>query len=378
MRFFLGGMVMVLAALLPAPGSSQTMTALNTGTGPQLMDTPTIREITSDRVLVCLRPAREQPMATGVFFGDHVRTPDEMRAAIEAYRERFGVLPGMVKTFHSLEHDFSASGEAGQLIRAIADYPGVTPLLSLEPTWYGSPDRGLLELLASGREDDRLRKFVEGIADVGNRPVLIELAAEMNARFGAPWQAEQNGGVEGPAAYIRAWRHAVDIARDAGALGIRWVFAPSAGNPYTHHPTSASHWNWYGHWYPGDEYVDYLGLHAFNHATEQGAWVPFVELVSGDAADHMLDDMARRFPDHQVIIGEFATSEHPGRRSAKARWITDAYDRMARCPAVAAAVWFDMDKEADWHLTSSGPATAAYHSAVTRIKASGPAVRTDD
>ena len=92
----------------------------------------------------------------------------------------------------------------------------------------------------------------------------------------------------------------------------------------------------------------------------------------------MPDDMARRFPKHQVIIGEFATSEHPDRSDAKAHWIIDAYACMDGCPAVAAAIWFDMDKEADWHVASSTPATAAYGIAVWRASARGLVDRDDD
>lgn len=322
-----------------------------------------IFEITSTRTLDCAGRNGEGGFEAGIFFGDSVSTPQQMRAALRRYADRFGAPPGLVKTFHSLEDDFSARGAAGRLLREILGHPGVTPLLSLEPTWHGLPPEGLLERIASGQVDDRLEKLARDLASADGT-VLVELGAEMNARFGAPWQAERNGGEAAPAGFGRAWRHVVEVARASGASNVRWVFAPSAGNPYTHHPTGPSHWNWYGHWYPGDRYVDFLGLHAFNHAREQGAWVPFIELVTGDAADWMLDDMVARFPGRRVILGELATSEHPGRPEAKAEWIVDAYRRMRGCSAVAGAVWFDMDKETDWHLDSSPASAAGYASAV--------------
>lgn len=323
-----------------------------------------IREITSARFLQC-RPRGEQTaFAAGVFFGDDVRSPEEMRAAIGEYQQQYGAPPGLVKTFYSLADDFSANGRAGQMLRTLAGIAGVTPLVSLEPTWHGSPRTGLLELISSGQADDRLSRMAHDLADVGPEPILIELGAEMNATFSAPWQAAANGGEAAPAAFVRAWRHVVDVVRAAPAPNVRWVFAPSAGNPHTHVPTGPGHWAWYGHWYPGDGHVDYLGLHAFNNAVDQGAWVPFIELVTGDAADWMLNDMIERFPRHRIILGELATSEHPHHARAKARWIEDAYRRMRRCPAIAGAVWFDMDKEADWHIDSSHDAALAYRGAM--------------
>jgi hypothetical protein len=324
----------------------------------------TIREITSARSLVCDRGPEQGGFAAGVFFGDSVRTPRQMQDALDRYTRRYGSPPGLVKVFYSLEDDFSERGAAGRMVRALLAYQGVTPLISLEPTWHGAPATGLLAMIASGDADDRLTRMADGLSSAGPAKVLVELAAEMNARFGAPWQADQNGRDAAPANFIRAWQHVVRLSRDRGATSLRWVFAPSAGNPYTHQPTGPTHWDWYGHWYPGDGFVDYMGLHAFNDARDQGAWVPFNELVAGDAADRTLDDMVARFPERRVILGELATSEHPDRPDAKAEWITAAYSAMRGCGAIAGAVWFDMQKESDWNLDSSPATAAAYGNAV--------------
>jgi hypothetical protein len=343
--------------------------ATNVSRGEDVAMSPpvTIREITSSRVLHCEASDEPETFAAGVFFGDEVATAAQMRAAVGQYERRYGQSPGLVKTFASFADDFSAGGRAGQMLRTLLEIPGVAPMVSLEPTWHGSPSGGLLDLIASGRADGRIARVGRDLASMGNGPILIELAAEMNASFAAPWQAAANGDQAAPPAFVRAWRHIVDVMRAAGAHNARWVFAPSAGNTYTHRHTGPQHWAWYGHWYAGDAYVDYLGLHAFNNAREQGAWVPFIELVTGDAADRMLNDMIDRFPGRRIILGELATSEHPGYAQAKARWIADAYTRMRRCPAIAGAVWFDMDKEADWRIDSSPTSSTAYEAMVRGV-----------
>jgi hypothetical protein len=65
-------------------------------------------------------------------------------------------------------------------------------------------------------------------------------------------------------------------------------------------------------------------------------------------------------------VGELATSEHPDRRDAKGRWIADAYRQLRGCSAIAGVIWFDMDKETDWHIDSSRESAAAYRAAVSQ------------
>ena len=76
------------------------------------------------------------------------------------------------------------------------------------------------------------------------------------------------------------------------------------------------------------------------------------------SADRMLSDVIARFPGKPVIIGEFASEEGSG--DAKAQWIRAAFRRLRSHPAVVGAVWFNMQKETDWRVDSSGAALQAY------------------
>ena len=73
-------------------------------------------------------------------------------------------------------------------------------------------------------------------------------------------------------------------------------------------------------------------------------------------------------PGRRIILGEFATSEHPTRPEAKGLWIADAYHRMRDCGAVAGVIWFDVNKETDWQIDSSPASAAAYREAVVPIR----------
>jgi endoglucanase len=180
------------------------------------------------------------------------------------------------------------------------------------------------------------------------------------------WQPDSHGAsAEAPAKYAAAWRRMVGIFRAQGASNVRWVFNPNVGNAFTHSASGATHWNWYANYYPGDTYVDYVGAHGFNGPTVWGgAWQSFATMTDGGDADHMLSDLASRYPTKPIIIGEFASQE--GSAGQKAQWISDAYARMRANPRVVGAVWFNASKEADWRVESSASALDAYRSAMAQ------------
>jgi beta-mannanase len=66
-----------------------------------------------------------------------------------------------------------------------------------------------------------------------------------------PWAASVNGNT--PASLIAAWRHVHDLFSAAGARNVEWVWCPNAGGPT---PIADV--------YPGDAYVDIVGMDGYN------------------------------------------------------------------------------------------------------------------
>src|SRR5262249_24101206 len=156
----------------------------------------------------------------------------------------------------------SRSGVGAAMIAAIR--AGATPVLTLEPTWRGHP-ANLVESIARGDANQRLDAWGTQLRRVeAGASIIIEPAPEMNARFGAPWQPSgrsiETDTVEWRA-YAAMWRRIVEAVRAAGNVDARWLWSPSAGNPYTHRATGGSHWDWMDRYYPGDDVVDFVGLH---------------------------------------------------------------------------------------------------------------------
>jgi hypothetical protein len=250
----------------------------------------------------------------------------------------------------------------GQVLREVSR-TGATNFVALDLRWPGAPQAHLLSAIASGAADDVMRSAARGMREIG-APVLIELGWEMNGNWDYPWQGVSNGGAEqGTRAYVAAWRHIVDLFRAEGAENVRWVFSPVAGNPVAGNGVGPSHWNWYGHYYPGDEYVDYVGLHGFNGPSVwKTPFLTFADLFDAPATDRMLSDLQQRHPDKPILISEFACEETL--LGDKAAWVRDAYRSIAEHPGIVGTIWFDMRKEADWRIDSSLSALDAYRDAV--------------
>jgi hypothetical protein len=308
------------------------------------------------------------PFYAGAYLGDAASTPQNIAAAIRDFGTMTGKQPSLVKTFHSMDCDFTASGWCGQVLRAAAS-TGATNYVALDLKWTGAPATGLLDAINAGQADARITAVARGIKSVGS-VVLLEPGWEMNGNWDFAWQGVLNGSdANAPARFAAAWRHIVDIFRREGADNVRWVFNPNVGNSITHTASGSSNWNWYANYYPGDAYVDYVGAHGFNGPTVWNtAWQDFGTMTDGTAADHMLSDLAARYPTKPIIIGEFATQE--GTSGQKAQWITDAYAKMRANPRVVGAIWFNANKEADWRVESSTASLQAFKTAMadTRIQ----------
>ena len=79
-----------------------------------------------------------------------------------------------------------------------------------------------------------------------------------------PDNAAQSGLAETPSTYVAMWQHVVNYFRNAGVTNVKWVWAPNVDDGTG---TMAAY-------YPGDGYVDDVGLDGYNNAYSQnGSWL---------------------------------------------------------------------------------------------------------
>ena len=105
--------------------------------------------------------------------------------------------------------------------------------------------------IAAGNLDDYIRTFARSVARSG-LTVYMRYAHEMNGDW-YPWSQD-------PAKYAEAWRHVHDIFREEGATNAKWVYSLNP-TPYEGETSWAENMQKY---WPGPEYVDYVGTTMIN------------------------------------------------------------------------------------------------------------------
>jgi len=208
-------------------------------------------------------------------------------------------------------------------------------------TW--EPHEPLDEIIA-GTHDVVFRARAEGARDLGAE-IFLRWGHEMNGNW-YPWSGAMNGGADGPAKYIAAYRHVHDLFAEVGADNVVWVWCPLVTD------VPAEPWNHWTNYYPGDEYVDWVGLDAYNWGTSASCcvWQSFPILIA-----LLYGDYAGKKP---LILPETASTELGG---SKAEWIREMHQALTTdYTAIKAVVWFDINKETDWRVASSSATLEAY------------------
>lgn len=161
------------------------------------------------------------------------------------------------------------------------------------------------------------------------------------------------GKPDGPEKYVDAYRHVHDLFKQLGANNVIWVWSPNEGNPV------GASWNALENYYPGDAYVNWLGMDGYNWGTSRpwSRWRSFDEIF-GD----FYGRLTKLAPGKPIMIAEFASSEQGGN---KASWITNTFQRIKTdYPRIKAFIWFDIIKETEWAIDSSLESLAAFQKAM--------------
>ena len=146
--------------------------------------------------------------------------------------------------------------------------------------------KGGLAAIGRGEHDDKIRRLAKFCQDI-DKPVYLRIGYE----FDGAW----NRGYEDTVAYIAAFRRIVNGLRRAGADKVAFVWQASA-SPIDD-IIDARH-EQIEDWYPGDSYVDWMGLSWFLRADES----PHQALTQRQLADEVLAFARAR--DKPMMIAE--------------------------------------------------------------------------
>lgn len=231
-------------------------------------------------------------------------------------------------------------------IDCIAKHDAV-PIVSLELwTWGGGRKGSYLDDINQGRYDEFFRDWARTAAN-DKRPVLLRFGFEFNGDW-FTWSGDPKG-------YVEAWRRAHRIFREERAHHVQWVWAPNVTNcPDV--PENDMH-----RYYPGDAYVDWIGLDGYNFGDDHDEWHTWQSLEK--IYEKTLGELIERYPNKPISISEFGCASGSDRQ--RSQWIREAHAYLQRFPQVKSAIWFNYDKrrekEPNWRIDVTPESLRAFN-----------------
>jgi Glycosyl hydrolase family 26 len=258
---------------------------------------------------------------------------------LDNYAQMVGRTPDIVMDYSNITDPLLTSTEVANLSQR-----GETPLVTWQlykSGWGGETIS--LQSVANGSYDSYLRKAAEAAKAMPFNEILIRFAHEMNGDWYG-WSGN-------PTAYVEAWRHVVSVFRSVGTTNVKFVWSPNVDNGS--YPFAS--------YFPGDSYVDYVGLDGYNWGTAGvgvNKWQSLTEVFK--SSYEQLLGMSTK----PVMITETSSSEVGG---SKADWIRKGFLHTIpeQFPRIAAVIWFDRNQEEDWRIASSTSSLEAYRQVVS-------------
>jgi beta-mannanase len=249
-----------------------------------------------------------------VFYG--LSVPDNDPATIASLTQQTGYRPQVLNVFVKLDSPSFGPATLSQISEM-----GAKPMITLEP-WSWRNSRGQtdqapysLAALASGQWDPNVKNIAKTILGYQGL-VYLRFAHEMNGWW-YPWAESVNSNRSGD--YVRAWRHVHDIFRNVGCTNVRWIWSPNALT------ASSKGTSKLATLYPGDEYVDMLGMTAYGHGAS-----------AAQTFDATLQALQAVTHNKNIIISETG-ADGPN----KTEWITSFGQYLDSHSEIHGFVWFN-------------------------------------
>jgi beta-mannanase len=242
--------------------------------------------------------------------------------------------------------------------------PSIVPVVWWEP-W--DPSVGFsqqfkwarYERILAGRHDAYIERWAKDARDYGGR-VILRFAHEANGHW-FPWGI---GNFDNTTAnYKKAWRHVRKIFRQVGATNVEFLWSVTK--------QECKGCNAFAKVYPGDRWVDWAGITAFNWGAQK-TWRSMTGVLRRPLGE------LRAVTKKKVIVSELASNFKNG---DKAAWITTGYPAVYdRWAFVRGVVYLDaigphvQFGHPDWRLVKpdSGTALDAYAAIAAMGRFKGP------
>ncbi len=196
--------------------------------------------------------------------------------------------------------------------------------LTLQTMWFKRDNNSTIYQILNGDYDVYFKNYALKAKEFGH-PILFRFNNEMNAEW-CSYSSYFTS--KDPELFKAMWRHIYSIFQENGADNVLWIWNPTDVS----YPTFK--WNSALNYFPGNEYVDIVGLTGYNTGTYyQGEnWRTFSQIY-----DPLYTEYCLAF-DYPFMITEFASSSVGGNKEL---WIADMFKQIERFKKIKVAIWFN-------------------------------------
>ncbi|OGV37138.1 MAG: hypothetical protein A2X48_04825 [Lentisphaerae bacterium GWF2_49_21] len=243
------------------------------------------------------RPLAKCELKDKIYHGVLIWTDkkDGFTKIYDQYVKVAGKKPSMIGTFDCIWSNSVKQPDDSfeQRLKIIDEIPNVIPFMKVYTgDWKpGCPFLSADEILAG--KHDQYFKNMAGYCKKYAKPMMVSFNHEMNGDWffyselykkeKTDWTAEK---------YIKIWRKIHGIFKDEGVTNVAFVWCPQmTGRPYK----ELNAQNSFKAYYPGDEYVDWIGPSFYNDV------------------NHMyMDNLVKTYPSKPIVLAEWGTEPNRG------------------------------------------------------------------
>jgi mannan endo-1,4-beta-mannosidase len=273
------------------------------------------------------RPAALEPVR---YLGVYERSVPASYAGIDQFGQTIGKQPDLAAYYSSWGEPFAAA------FAAAAAQHGAAPLVQINPAHVQ------LTAITAGRYDGYLRRFADAVRAYRHR-VVIGFGHEPNGY----WFSWGYSHATAPS-FVAAWRHIVNVFRAQGASNVTWLWTVNIIDTKGGIEPPAP-------WWPGSSYVNWVGIDGYYYKpswTFAPLFGPTIKAVRALTRD-------------PILISETAAND-----TDQPTKITNLFAG-TRAYGLLGFVWFNVDKEQSWQVTSPA-AVAAFRRGVRVYQRPGP------
>jgi len=226
----------------------------------------------------------------------HHRSESEITtASISSYEDAVGkkIAIGVISNEWGVNRTFPT--QQADIIRRHGAVPYIRLMTRTDIRQYNREPMFTVSRIRDGYYDKDLTAWAES-AKAFKTPLIVEWGTEVNG-YWFPWNGFWNGQDEGPERFRDAYRHIITLMETRGADNLLWVYHVNWNS------MPDVEWNTISSYYPGDEYIDWVGISVYGAQDKNG--IPRANF--SEQMNQAYPELIQTSRHKPLIISEFGT-----------------------------------------------------------------------